>query len=118
MYKRGLSPIVSFLVYPDIVHLHGDGEGGFIDAFLAAPVASPGQVEDDVEGVVEGPLVVGVAQDGLFKVEQLLAVDVGYDFVIGPQEGVDVEIALGFLYGDGLGLVGLVGVVVGLGVDG
>ena len=29
-----------------------------------------------------------------------------------------MEIALGFLYGDGLGLVGLVSVVVGLGVDG
>ena len=84
MYKRGLSPIVSFLIDADVVNLHGDGKGGFIDAFLAAPVASPGQVEDDVEGVVEGPLVVGVAQDGFFKMEQLLAVNVGYDFVIGP----------------------------------
>ena len=79
-----LSVLCGKLINADVVHLHGDGEGGFIDAFLAAPVASPGKVEDDVEGVVEGPLIVGVAQDGFFKMEQFLAVDVGYDFVIGP----------------------------------
>ena len=48
------------LVNTDVVHFHGDGEGGFIDTFLTAPVATPGKVEDDVEGVVEGPLVVAV----------------------------------------------------------
>ena len=30
------------LVNTDVVHFHGDGEGGFIDAFLTAPVAAPG----------------------------------------------------------------------------
>ena len=71
-----------------------------------------------MEGVVEGPLVVVFTKNGFLKVELLLAVNVGGDFVIGPEEGVDVEIALGILDGHGVVLVGVLGVVVVLGVDG
>ena len=106
------------LVNAHVVDLHCDGKSVLVNAFLAAPVAAPGKVEDYVEGVVEGPLVVAVTKNGFLQVELFLAVNVGDDLVVGPQKGVDVEIALGFLDGHGVGLVGVLGVVVILGMDG
>ena len=107
-----------FLIYADVIYFHSNRKGRLIDAFLAAPVATPGKVQDDVEGVVEGPLVVAVAQHGFLKVQLLLAVYVCYYLILSPEQTVYMEVALGLLDGHGVGLVGLVGVVVGLGVDG
>ena len=106
------------LVNAHVVDLHCDGKGVLVNAFLAAPVAAPGKVQDDVEGVVEGPLVVVFTKNGFLQVELFLAVNVGYDLIFCPKEGVDVEVSLGLFDGHGVVLVGVLGVVVILGVDG
>ena len=107
-----------FLIYADVIHFHSNRKGILVNAFLAAPVTAPGQVQDDVEGVVEGPLVVVFTKNGFFQMELFLAVHVCYDLIFGPEKGVDVEVSLGLLDGHGVVLVGVLGVVVILGVDG
>ena len=101
----------------DIVDLHRAGQGALVDTLHAAPVATPCQVEDGVEGVVERPLIVAAAQRGFGDVELLPAIDVGGDFVGRPEQGVGVELALGTGQHESVGLLRVLGVIVVLSVD-
>ena len=42
---------------PYVIHLHCGGQGGFVDALVAAPVAAPSKVQDDVVGLVVGVIL-------------------------------------------------------------
>ena len=76
----------------DIVDFVCGGEEALVDTLCAAPVAAPREVELEVERLAERPCVVIAF---FVIVEQLFAVDIGYDLVIGPLEGVDVELVFG-----------------------
>ena len=101
----------------DIVDLHRAGQGALVDTLHAAPVATPGQIEDGVEGVVERPLVVAAAQLCLGHGQLYLSVHIGGDGGGGPLKGVGVELALGTGQHESVGLLRVLGVVVVLSVD-
>ena len=58
----------------------------------SAPVSTPCEVEDDIEGIVIGPVV--TTQTTIVIAELLLAVDEGSDVLSRPLDGVFVELTL------------------------
>lgn len=76
-----------------IVDLIIDGESCGIDTFAAAPSATPGEVEDYVEILVEGP--VDPCCGAAYHRVAALAVDIPRKLVRGPLYGIDMEIIVG-----------------------
>ena len=98
----------------DIVYLHREGQGRLVNAGIATPVATPCQIEYQVEG-----LVIGIVEYGMVAVvrQQQLSVNVCLDLVSCPLQCIDVIFCLCSTDVAGLGNLGVVGVVVSFGVQ-
>lgn len=87
------SNAVLLLENADVVHFHCGRERVFVDTLSTAPVASPCEVEDEVERAVEGPCF-HLAGTIVVEGEQGVVVDIGFDIIFSPFEAVDVEVVL------------------------
>ena len=56
-HPRPQSWLLFLLEYAHVVHFHSQRKFALVNTLLTAPVATPSEVEDDVEGVVVGPVV-------------------------------------------------------------
>ena len=68
------------------------------NALSATPTAADGEIKQQVEGAIEGPLAVigvGVGEAFIGKSEMVFAVDREADFPGRPSGGVDVECGAG-----------------------
>ena len=109
--------VLIFLEDADVVDLHYGRKSCFVHALRTAPGTAPGEVQSDVEGLVERPGAY-IALAVVLEREELFAVHIRLDLVRSPLERVDVEFALCVLRLDLLGLLGVYRMVIALGVDG
>ena len=100
--------LLFLLEYAHVIHLHCDRQRVLVNALCATPVTTPSEVEDDVEGVIIGPVV--AAQATVVVGQLKFAVDIGGDVLAGPLDGIGVEFALGALAVHLVGHLGAVGV--------
>ena len=99
--------------YP--IDFERNGKGTLIDALSTAPVATPSEVEDDIERCIIGPVVATKAT--IVVAELNLAIDVGGDVLLGPMDGVGMELTLGTGTLHLVGNLCAIGMHVGIGVQ-
>ena len=85
------------------------------DALRSAPVATPGEVEDRIEGGRERPCVAAGAVVAIG--EQLLAVDVERQSIRSPRQGIDMVCVFSAVEVHGVGLLRVLRVVIGVAMD-
>src|SRR5690606_24848173 len=103
-------------VDPHVIDLQGRGEGAVVHAFLAAPVATDGDVQQEVEVLVERPGFRAVAF--VDELIDLLVVDVAADRVGRPVHAIAVELRRRVVDDPGGGLLRTDAVVVCAGMHG
>ena len=99
--------------YP--IDFERNGKGTLIDALSAAPVATPSEVEDDIERSIIGPVV--ATKTTIVVAELNLAIDIGGDVLLSPMDGVGMELTLGTCTIHLVGNLCAIGMHVGIGMQ-
>ncbi len=105
------------LEYANIVYYHGDWKSTFVDSLVAAPVTTPREVENRVEGVVEWPAVVVGSHRGFGGVELYFPVYISGNFIFCPFTSINVEFSLCSCTIHLMGLLSALGVIVVAGME-